>query len=352
VTAPGDRYRAPDLLAFARTLLERAGLAHDRAQDVAEVLLEADLLGHTTHGLAMLPKYLRDLDEGRMAKVGDPVTLADHGAALTWDGGYLPGPWLIRRAIAFAQLRLGSHPVVTVAVRRSHHIGCLQVYLKPVTDAGLVIVLTCSDPSGGGVAPYGSVAPLITPNPIAAGFPTGGSPVLIDVSLSTTSNATTKRAADEGRRLPGPWLVDPEGHPTDDPAVLFAQPPGALLPLGGQDLGYKGFALALLVEALTSGLAGHGRADGPRNWGASVFLQLIDPEAFGGRAAFLRETTALAALCRNAPVAGDHPAVRLPGDGALARRAHQIEAGVDLHPSILPSLAPWAERYGVALSGL
>ena len=85
--------------------------------------------------------------------------------------------------------------------------------------------------------------------------------MLLDVSMSTTTNAMTKRLYDEGGRLPGPWLVDADGRATDDPGVLFGEPKGALLPLGGQDLGHKGFALALLVEALTSGLAGHGRAD-------------------------------------------------------------------------------------------
>jgi LDH2 family malate/lactate/ureidoglycolate dehydrogenase len=349
VTGPLPRYHAADLLAFAATLLERAGLSQDRAHVVAEVLVEADLLGHTTHGLDMLPKYLRELDEGRMTRAGDPVTLHDRGGALTWDGGYLPGPWLTRLAIAAARQRLAEFPVVTVVIRRSHHIGCLQAYLEPVAAEGLVILLTCSDPSGGGVAPHGSIAPLITPNPIAAGFPTPDGPVLIDVSMSTTTNAMTRRLAQEGGRLPGPWLVDAQGQASDDPAVLFTQPPGAMLPLGGRDLGHKGFALALIVEALTSGLAGHGRAEQPKEWGASVFLQLLDPAGFGGASAFMRETDTLARLCRGAAVAPGQPPVRLPGDGARERRARQSAEGVDLHPGVLPALAPWAERAGLPL---
>ena len=349
MTASGPRYRAKDLRAFAIALLRHAGLAEERAVAVAEVLLEADLFGHTTHGLAMLSNYLRELAEGRMAREGEPVTLADRGAALTWDGGRLPGPWLTRQAIAVARARLEEHPVVTVLIQRSHHIGCLQVYLEPVAADGLVILLTCSDPSGGGVAPHGAVAPLLTPNPFAAGFPTAEGPVLIDVSMSTTTNAMTRRLAQEGGRLPGPWLVDAQGAASDDPAVLSTDPPGAMLPLGGLDLGHKGFALALLVEALTSGLAGHGRADGPTTWGASVFLQLIDPAAFGGRAAFVRETSATAALCRTASVAPGRPPVRLPGDGARARRAQQLGHGVALHRGVLDALAPWAERGRVAL---
>lgn len=316
---------------------------------MAEVLVEGDLLGHTTHGLDMLARYLREIDEGRMARTGDPVTLNDGGCALTWDGCTLPGPWLTRQAIAAARQRLAQFPVVTVVIRRSHHIGCLQAYLEPVAADGLVILLTCSDPSTGGVAPHGAVAPVITPNPIAAGFPTPDGPVLIDVSMSTTTNAMTRRLFQEGGRLPGPWLVDAEGHAGDDPAVLFSKPPGAVLPLGGLDLGHKGFALALLVEALTSGLAGHGRAEQPKEWGASVFLQILDPAGFGGETSFVRETGVVADLCRSAAVPPGRPAVRLPGDGARKRRARQLAEGVSLHPGVLPALAPWAERMGLPL---
>ena len=343
------RYRSEALVGFARALLGGVGLADDRAAVVAEILVEGDLLGHTTHGLDLLARYLDQIDKGKMAKAGDPEVLADHGASLTWDGHYLPGPWLVRQAIAAASARLANHPSVTAVIRRSHHIGCLQAYLKPVTDSGRLILLTCSDPSAAGVAPHGGVASRITPNPIAFGFPTGGDPVLIDISSSTTTNAMSKRVFDEGGRLPGEWLVDAKGNATDDPAVLFGAEPGAVLPLGGLDLGHKGFALALIVEALTSGLAGHGRADAPGNWGASVYLQIIDPERFGGRAAFAREMDRLAALCRTAPVAPGQPPVRLPGQAALEKRARQLREGVALHARILPALTAWAERLGLAV---
>jgi LDH2 family malate/lactate/ureidoglycolate dehydrogenase len=355
------RYRPADLLELATTLLTRAGLAEDRARDVAEVLLEGDLLGHTTHGLDLLAPYLRELDSGRMTREGDPVVVSDRGGAITWDGDYLPGPWLIRRAIDTAQQRLANHGVVTLVIRRSHHIGCLQAYLKPVTDAGLIIILTCSDPANTGVTPFGGTAPRITPNPIAAGFPTGwhsghdsadddgGGPVLMDISMSTTTNAMTKRLYASGERLPGPWLVDADGRATDDPAALFGERPGAILPLGGADLGHKGYALALLVEALTSGLAGFGRVDAPMRWGASVFLQLIDPGAFAGRDAFVRQTGGLADIVHATPVASGAPGVRLPGEGALSRRARQLRDGVTIFPAILPALEPWAARYAVAM---
>jgi len=221
--------------------------------------------------------------------------------------------------------------------------------LKPVTDAGLIILLMSSDPAAAGVTPHGGVASRITPNPLAVGFPTEGDPILIDISSSTTTNAMNKRLAAKGERLPGPWLVTADGEVTDDPRAVSAERPGAMLPLGGIELGHKGFALALIVEALTSGLAGRGRSEKPKQWTASIFLQLIDPDAFGGRQAFTREMQHLVNLCHGTPVAPGNPPVRLPGEGALARRRRQIREGIALYDGILPALAPWAERFGVPL---
>lgn len=342
------KYRADELVVFASALLAGAGMPRARAGTMADVMVEADLLGHDTHGLDQLAGYLVQIGEGRLATTGDPQVVADLGACLTWDAHRLPGHWLVKQAIAEARHRILAHPIVTIVIGRGHHIGCLQAYLKPVTDAGFIILLMCSDPSAAGVTPHGGVASRITPNPIAAGFPTGGDPILIDISSSTSTNAMTKRLASKGERLKGPWIVDADGRATDDPAVLSAERPGAMLPLGGLELGHKGFSLALIVEALTSGLAGHGRSEKPAPWTSSVFVQLIDPDAFGGRDAFAREMQHLVELCHDTPVAPGNPPVRLPGEGALARRRRQIREGVQLHETIFPALRPWAERFGVA----
>jgi LDH2 family malate/lactate/ureidoglycolate dehydrogenase len=344
-----DRYKVSDLEAFACTLLERAGLSRERGAAVAQTLVDADLMGHTTHGLQLLESYLREIEKGTMTLSGDPETIADRGAAVVWDGHYLPGPWLVTKAMDLALARIKEHPVVTAVIRRSHHIGCLATYLPRATELGLVCLLMSSDPAVATVAPHGGIAGRYTPAPIAAGIPTDGDPILIDMTVASTSNGLTQRLHKLGRRLPGPWVIDHEGRAGDDPVVLFGDNPGAILPLGGMDLGYKGFALGLLLEALTVALGGFGRADGPTQWGAGVFLQVIDPEAFSGLKRFKLETGWLAEACRNTPVRQGDPPVRLPGEKALARRAVQTVAGVELYPTILPELEPWARKLGVPM---
>lgn len=343
-----ERYAAEDLREFSTTLLQCAGLARDRASVVAEILVEADLMGHTTHGLQLLSPYLKQLEAGKMAKEGEPEVVADRGAAITWDGRYLPGPWLTVQAMEFAFERIREHPVVTIVIRRSHHIASLASYPKKATDKGLFMLLTCSDPNYKAIAPYGGLRPLYTPNPLAAGIPTQGEPIILDISVSCTANGVVMRARKEGKHLPHKWLLDNQGNPSDDPNDIFTDPPGSILPLGGTDLGYKGFALGLLLEALTAALGGHGRSDQPANWGASVFLQIIDPEAFGGREPFVRETAWLAEACRNNPTKPGDPPVRLPGERALKLRAQQLRHGISLYPTILPALRQWSERYNIS----
>lgn len=342
------RYAAADLVLFAVSLLEKSGVARRPAITVAEVLVEGDLLGHDTHGLAQLPAYLDELAGGRMMKNGEPITLSDRGPAIAWDGQRLPGPYLVRMAIDLACERATLHGLCGVSIRRSHHIACLAAYLKRVTDRGLVVLLFSSDPNQGSVAPFGGTKALYTPNPIAAAWPTDGLPVMIDISASTTTNAMTARRAREGARFPAPWLLDAAGRPTNDPNALFADPPGTILPLGGMEAGHKGYGLALLVEAMSSGLGGQGRARARDKWGANVFVLVLDPEAFGGREAFAEETAWLATQIRANPPRPDVDAVRLPGERGLARRAAALREGVPLHASILPALAPWGEKLGVA----
>jgi LDH2 family malate/lactate/ureidoglycolate dehydrogenase len=343
------RYPASSLTAFAAGLLIAAGLSQDKAAAVADILVEGDLLGHTTHGLALLGPYLGELEAGRMTREGEPAVVADMPAAVTWDGRRLPGPWLVLQAMALATARARQCGTGTVVIRRSHHIACLAAYLQRATDQGLLMVLTCSDPNVASVAPHGGLDAVFTPNPIAAGIPTGATPVLVDISTSATTNGLTNRLHKEGGRLPAPWVIDGHGQPSDDPAVLFEEPKGTILPLGGIDSGHKGYGLSLLVEALTGGLAGHGRADEREGWGATVFLQVIDPAAFAGADAFTRQTGTVAAQCHASRPARAGSVVRTPGERGLALAAAQRESGVELYPSIMPTLEPWAAKLGVAL---
>lgn len=333
----GFRIEAGTLQELCKQALCSAGLVSSYAGTVAETLVEGDLLGHSTHGTALLPRYLKELEEGRMALEGEPAVINDTGTTAAWDGHYLPGPVLVRRALDQASERAVQSGISTVAIGRSHHIACLATYLKRVTDKGLIAVIASSSPATRSVAPFGAAEGVYSPDPIAAGYPTDGDPVLIDVSMSITTNSLTSQLANTGEKLAHPWLIDARGHPSDDPGIVN-DGSGALMPMGGFDHGHKGFALGLLVEALTSGLSGLGRADEPTRWGASVLVMVIDPKGHGGTQNFIRETGFLANACREASVPSGNPTVRLPGERALALRKDQLANGVRLTQAAIEQL--------------
>jgi LDH2 family malate/lactate/ureidoglycolate dehydrogenase len=338
------RYGSARLTAFANQALVATGLNPSMAADVASVLVEGDLLGHDTHGLQLLAPYLGDLSQGKMKAAGEPTVLSERACVATWDGNRLPGPWLVKQAIAWAQPRARDFGSATVVIRHSHHIACLAAYLEEPARAGFMMTLACSDPATASVAPFGGRRAVFTPNPIAVGVPTGGDPMMIDISASITTNGMTNRLQKAAQPGAHAWWLDAQGQASNDPGVLATDPPGTLLPLGGLDAGHKGYGLALMIEALTGGLAGFGRADPKSGWGATVYLQLQDPSAFAGLDAFTRQTDWIVEACHDSmPRLASQP-VRIPGERALHRKREQTRAGVVLHPGIMPALRPWAEK--------
>jgi LDH2 family malate/lactate/ureidoglycolate dehydrogenase len=346
-----SRYPIEPLTDFISDLLTAAGLEGEKAQTVARLLVLTDMLGRHTHGVALCPLYLEQLEKGLMTPNGEPECLRDNGAIVVWDGHYLPGLWLVDQALGIAFERIATHGVVTCAMRRSHHIACLATLVKQATDRGYIAILATSDPAFGFVAPYGGREPLLTPNPFAIGYPGTRTPVLVDICASITTVSMTRQKAAIGEAFEHPWLLDAEGRPTRDPRVLEQmEPRGSLLLLGGLEYGHKGFGLALMVEALTQGLSGLGRKDTEKRWGGNVFLQVLDPDAFAGREAFLAQMDCLTERCQaNAPLREGVP-VRMPGEQAKRSIAAAREQGVPLAEHTVQRLGGLAERFGLVMS--
>lgn len=158
------------LVVFAQALLAGAGLDADKAAATASVLVEGDMIGHDTHGVGLLPWYLDELAAGRMAGAGTYEVVADRGASFVWNGNRLPGAWLLTEALDLACDRAREFGVVTGVIGNAHHTCALFAYMRRVTERGLIVQMNVSNPAASRVAPYGGTRPVLTPNPIAAGF--------------------------------------------------------------------------------------------------------------------------------------------------------------------------------------
>ena len=334
---------------FARDIFVAAGVDEDKASETARVLVLTDALGRRTHGLAMLPLYLDEIAKGTMAKHGGIVVEQETAVVAHWDAGYLPGQWAVTQAIDWAMPRAAQHGIAAVTIARSHHIGCLAALCLRAVEQGFVILMANSDPAGKRVAPYGGCEALFTPDPFAFGYPGTPNPVLVDICASITTVSMTRQKVAEGKTFDVPWLLDHEGQPTTDPRVLeHTMPRGSLQLVGGQDHGHKGMGLALMVEALSQGLSGYGRADAPSQWGGSTFLQLINPALFAGADVFARQMDFFGERCRaNRPIDPTRP-VRLPGDSAMALLAKARAHGIDIDDVTRAALERRAHELRVA----
>ncbi len=343
-----QRIDAKALTEFGQSLFMAAGLNQERAESMARLLVLTDMMGRFTHGMAQCKNYLDQITRADMPATGDFAVMKDTGSTIVWDGNYLPGLWLVEQAMQLGFERLPEHGVVTFSIRRSHHIGCLAALLKQATDRGYYAMLLSSGPHGKYVAPYGGTEALFSPNPIGIGFPSSTFPVLIDTSASITTVSMTREKANAGELFEHPWLLDAQGKPTRDARVLEkSEPRGTLMLLGGADSGHKGFGMALMVEALTQGLSGFGRKDAPTKWGASVYLQLIDPNAFAGLDAFTDQMDFLMDACHaNTPIDPAAP-VRMPGEQADRNIATAQSQGVPLSEVTLALLRQCAKTFGV-----
>jgi len=339
---------------FSTALFEAAGLDSERADVMARIFLEADLLGFTTHGMNRVASNLTWLEEGQSRITGDPGVLADCGNLFNWDANFLPGPWVVSQAIEQCIERVSSRGIVCATIRRSQHIACLGAYCPQIAGAGYVALITCSSPNEKTVCAHGGIDPVFSANPLAFVAPGDDYPILFDVSMCITAGGYVSRALREGEKLPGKYLKDRNGEVTDDPAVFFADPPGSIMPIGGVSHGYKGYALTLMSEILSMALGGYGRAndsaatDGEAN---SVFIQMFDPAAFGSLEDFNKQANAIKSMCEKSAIRpGDDP-VRVPGKRAWQSRQDQLDNGVELYPTIIDDLRPWAEKLGVDMPG-
>ena len=344
-----EKYKPWDLKRLAQDALAKAGLETEKAEIVSSGLLEGELMGATTHGLALLPEYLNELENGEMAASGKPEVLCDFKAVALWDGLYLPGIWLTRQAGLSASKRAEEFGIGLVTVRRSHHIACLGHYLLDAVNRGEIMVIYSSDPSDSHVAPYGGVTALMTPNPIAVGIPAEPWPILVDVSTSITTAGLCERSRREGKALPGKWLLTAAGELSDDPATFGPPHGGTILPVGALDHGHKGYGLSLMVEALTQGLSGFGRPEKPTTWGAAVTVKVIRPEAFLPMEEFLSQTSWLVAACLNAEKRPSIDEIVVPGQREIIRRDECLRSGLPLHPGVAESLSELAKSYGLTM---
>ena len=325
---------AKPLTALLTQILEAAGAEPERARVCAEHLVGANLKGHDSHGVGMAPSYVHWIKAGKLKPNARPTVISDHGAVLVVDGQFGLGAPVAREAIELGIARARQTGVACMALRNSCHIGRIGTYGEQCADAGFISIHYVNVVGAGpAVAPFGGREARMLTNPYCCTMPrAGGEHIVLDFATSAVAIGKLRVAFMKGEAAPAGVLVDAEGRATDDPRTFFTgESRSLLLPFGL----HKGGGMQILCELLGGALAGQWtmQPGSDRAFGAAVNNMLsiiIDPDAFGGRAAFEAEAEAMLDYIKGTAPADGVDKVRLPGDPERESMAKRLAEGIPI----------------------
>lgn len=340
------RVTSAALSALARDCFERVGLNARDADTVADALVEANLRGHDSHGVARVPAYMRRVSTGLAGgseQVGPPQ---GEGPLRRFDAGAALGPIAASRATKVSIELAREHGVGLVAVGNSTHFGSAGIYARRAAEQGLFAIVATNGPAN--MAAHGSTHRFLGTNALAVAAPLpDGEQFVLDMSCSITARGKIIRARDLGEPIDPGIAIDSQGKPTTDAAEALA---GAVLPLGGA----KGSGLALAISIAVGVLAGasfddeagrmHGTDARPQNLG-HLFC-VVDPWRLADREEAERRLTALIDRLRALPPAPGFDRVLYPGERGDRERRARLGAGLPIAPEELDAIAGACDELG------
>ncbi|MDC7691381.1 malate/lactate/ureidoglycolate dehydrogenase [Vogesella indigofera] len=336
---------------LAHATLCALGSTADEASVVADHLLAANLKGHDSHGVGMLPFYVYSVAAGTLQPNQPAWLLNDCGAILQFDGERGYGQRVVREAMDAAIERVGHSGIVLLTVRNSHHMGRIGSYGEQAAAAGKVALffVNVTDFPQPLVAPFGGSAPRFGTNPLCIAFPAGHREpaFILDFATSMVAYGKTRVAYLAGQHFDEAVMLDAAGQPTADPAAMHEAPSGALRPIAA----HKGGGLVAAIEFLAGLLSGGGtlQPGNAREGGIvnNLTAILIDPEAVSDLDWLRAEYDAMAAYIRSSPPPPGQPPVLLAGEPERQREAQRLAAGVEISDNEWAAIVAAARRAGV-----
>ena len=327
-----------------------AGLGSEplEAKLVADQLVGANLAGHDSHGVGMLPTYVALAGLGELRINQHVATVTDNGPVVVLDGMAGFGQVMGKEAMDVAIDRAGRHGVALVGLRNSFHIGRIGHWAEQCVAAGLASIHFVNVAGHQAlVAPFGGADARFATNPFTVGVPAGdGKPAaLLDMATSKIAMGKARVALNKGEQVPPDTLLDGDGIVTRDPSVMFGPDRrGALIAMGD----HKGSGLAIMCELVGAALLGGPTLRGqdrPPTVVNNMLTIAIDPAALGTAEGFAAEASAYLAWVRASPVRDGHTEVLTPGQPEERARLARAD-GVDVDEATLAELLAAAEQAG------
>ena len=321
-------FTAEELTAICRNVFQKLKVPATEAEIVTRSMVDANRVGHDSHGVIHLPKYVRELEAG-LIQPGAPTETRHASASITvLDGNWGFGPVIATRAVELAIEKAKQTDISSVAVSQCNEVGRLGGYACLAADAEMIGVLMTNDHGGGTcVAPHGGIEGRLSTNPIACAVPIEGQdPIVLDMSTSVVASGKIRVKQHQDEALPHGWLIDAEGKSTTYANTFYSTPPAVLLPFGGI-AAHKGFGLSVIVDILAGALTGAGCSQGEdARVGNGLFVLVLNVASFRGFPGFSAEIERFIEYLKSAKRAAGVDAIRMPGErGWEAQRKRERE---------------------------
>jgi uncharacterized oxidoreductase len=327
-------------------IFQASGVREDEARIVAGHLVDAEACGVVSHGVMRVPQYVQALADGQIVPGTKLRILSETTATAVLDGQHGFGQVMASRAMDWALDRADVTGVSAATLCNCGHTGRLGSYTEQALRRGMAaLVMVNTGGHGQWVAPFGGIAGRLSTNPISIVVPAGSDhSLLLDIATSVVPEGKVRAAAAAGKSIPEGWVIDHQGRPASEPAALYGPPRGAILPFGG----HKGFALAMLIDALAGGLSGAGcctdvntpmggKTDG-------IFLVAVKIEAFTPLVAFQRTTGELVRHVKSSPPAPGVQEIMVPGELEARTRSLRLREGIPIEVNTWDALQSLLKR--------
>lgn len=340
-------FRPETLRQYCRDVLAASGVDAGCAETVADVLVDADLSGVSTHGVSRMAIYMERMDKGLVSRDNNIRILQEAPSSVVVDAGNSLGAAAAKFAMEVCIRKAHETGCCFAAVRGSNHFGAAGYYARLAANAGQIGF--CCTNLRGKIAPFGSSEPFMGTNPIALAAPSHGDPFVLDMTPSVVALGKLILAQKLGKSIPLGWALDPDGKPTTDPAAGRA---GSLVPIGGA----KGSGLAMAVDILSGILTGAGYGphlhdlyafDAPQ--GVGHFIGAIDISHFLDLEAFRTGMDTFASEIKGLKKAEGVQEILLPGErSARCARENQTN-GINVPDQVYEELCALGKPYGLTL---
>ena len=341
-------FQAAPLVRAIEAIVVAGGSEPREAKLVAENLIAANLTGHDSHGVGMIPRYTESLKEGGLQVNRHPVLKFDGGALIAVDGQAGYGQVIGMEATAMAIERARKHGVCVMALANSHHLCRIGQWAEQAVAEGLVSLSFVNVISRSIVAPFGGSDARFGTNPVTIGIPLPGHPpFILDMATSGVAQGKVRVAHNKGEKLPPGLLIDDHGNPTIDARFGVIEPFGALTTFGL----HKGYGMAVVSELLGGALSGggtwHTEDRSKKRVLNGMLTILIDPAKLGTAEVFKREAVEFVQWVKKSPPGPGSKGVLIAGDPERAMRAKREKEGIPVDATTWQEIHVAAKRVGV-----